>query len=149
MTESGIAGYRAYLAERNGEADLLNRRLELREAFFAQMEAEPIHSEWVIDTGDFEHYLARRRPPVRPPPEMAFLLATAKLNQAERFGVGLGETYGLNSGPDLPPERVYLELEEHYHTNFWPTSSTCLGCVSSPASSVHNAAVRQDGDVHA
>ncbi len=47
---------------------------------------------------------------------MLFLLATAKLNQAERFGVGLGETYGLNSGDDLPPERVYLELEEHYHT---------------------------------
>ena len=47
---------------------------------------------------------------------MLFLLATAKLNQAERFGVGLGETYGLNSGEDLPPERVYMELEEHYHT---------------------------------
>jgi hypothetical protein len=28
---------------------------------------------------------------------MLFLLASAKLNQAERFGVGLGETYGLNS----------------------------------------------------
>ena len=47
---------------------------------------------------------------------MLFLLATAKLNQAERFGVGLGETYGRNSAGDLPPERVYLELEEHYHT---------------------------------
>jgi hypothetical protein len=48
--------------------------------------------------------------------EDALSLATAKLNQVERFGVGLGETYGLNSGDDLPPERVYLELEEHYHT---------------------------------
>ena len=47
---------------------------------------------------------------------MLFLLATAKLNQAERFGVGLGETYGRNSGDDVPPERVYMELEEHYHT---------------------------------
>jgi hypothetical protein len=47
---------------------------------------------------------------------MLFLLATAKLNQAERFGVGLGETYGNNSGDDVPPERVYMELEEHYHT---------------------------------
>jgi hypothetical protein len=47
---------------------------------------------------------------------MLFLLATAKLNQTERFGVGLAETYGLNSDEDLPPERVYVELEEHYHT---------------------------------
>jgi hypothetical protein len=42
--------------------------------------------------------------------------ATAKLNQAERFGVGLGETCGLNSDEDLPPERLDLELEQHYHT---------------------------------
>lgn len=48
--------------------------------------------------------------------KMLFLLATAKLNQAERFGVGLGETYGRNSDESLPPENVYLELEEHYHT---------------------------------
>ena len=47
---------------------------------------------------------------------MYWLLATAKLNQAERFGVGLGETYGINSSKRLPLERVYLELEEHYHT---------------------------------
>ena len=42
--------------------------------------------------------------------------ATAKLNQAEWFGVGLGETCGLNSDEDLPPERLDLELEQHYHT---------------------------------
>jgi hypothetical protein len=60
--------------------------------------------------------LRRRRPEPGVDRKMLFLLATAKLNQAERFGVGLGETYGLNSGDDLPPERVYLELEEHYHT---------------------------------
>jgi hypothetical protein len=28
----------------------------------------------------------------------------------------LGETYGHNSGDDAPRERVYIELEEHYHT---------------------------------
>ncbi|HTR79381.1 MAG TPA: hypothetical protein VMH39_14790 [Gemmatimonadaceae bacterium] len=38
------------------------------------------------------------------------------MNQTERFGVGLGEIYGRNSTPDTPPERVYVELEEHYHS---------------------------------
>ncbi len=47
--------------------------------------------------------------------ELAWLLATAKLNQAERFGVGLGETYGRSTG-NRPPEAVHIELEEHYHT---------------------------------
>jgi len=60
--------------------------------------------------------LRRRRPDPGVDRRMLFLLATAKLNQAERFGVRLGETYGNNSGDDVPPERVYMELEEHYHT---------------------------------
>ena len=116
MTAVNIDGYRTYLAERNGEADLLNRRLDRREEFFTEIESHPIRSERTVDAEAFEHGLRSKRPANSLSPELAFLLATAKLNQAERFGVGLGETYGLNSSADLPPERVYLELEEHYHT---------------------------------
>jgi hypothetical protein len=103
------------LQRRDGEADLLNRRLASREEFFEGLLADPVRSAHPIDRGVFMRNL-RRRPDPGVDRKMLFLLATAKLNQAERFGVGLGETYGLNSGDDLPPERVYLELEEHYHT---------------------------------
>lgn len=116
MPVSDIQGYREYLTARNGEADLLNRHLANREAFFADLEANPIRSQRVIDASAFEQGMRTRRPAPDLSPDLAFLLATAKLNQAERFGVGLGETYGKNSAGDLPPERVYLELEEHYHT---------------------------------
>lgn len=116
MNSSGIDGYRTYLAERDGEADLLNRRLASREDFFQGLEANPVRSTHNIDRNAFLRNLRRRRPEPGAGPEMLFLLATAKLNQAERFGVGLGETYGNNSGDDVPPERVYMELEEHYHT---------------------------------
>ena len=116
MTDTGIAGYRVYLARRDGEADLLNRRLTSREEFFEGLQADPVRSTHPIDRGVFMQNLRRRRPEPGVDRKMLFLLATAKLNQAERFGVGLGETYGLNSGDDRPPERVYLELEEHYHT---------------------------------
>jgi hypothetical protein len=116
MNANGIDGYRVYLERRDGEADLLNRRLAGREEFFAGLEADPVRSAHPIDRGAFIRNLRRRRPDAGVDPKMLFLLATAKLNQAERFGVGLGETYGLNSGDDLPPERVYMELEEHYHT---------------------------------
>jgi hypothetical protein len=34
MTDTGIDGYRDYLARRDGEADLLNRRLASGEEFF-------------------------------------------------------------------------------------------------------------------
>jgi hypothetical protein len=116
MNATGIDGYRDYLTRRDGEADLLNRRLASREEFFAGLEADPVRSNHHIDPKVFARNLRRRRPESGLDRRMLFLLATAKLNQAERFGVGLGETYGNNSGDDVPPERVYMELEEHYHT---------------------------------
>src|SRR3954468_19503333 len=116
MNSSGIDGYRTYLEKRDGEADLLNRRLGSREEFFKGLEADPVRSTHHIDRQVFAKNLRRRRPEPGVDREVLFLLATAKLNQAERFGVGLGETYGSNSGDDVPPERVYMELEEHYHT---------------------------------
>lgn len=116
MNNTGIEGYRDFLARRDGEADLLNRRLANRERFFNELEANPVRSVHPADRSTFLRNLRRRRPEPGLDPKMLFLLATAKLNQAERFGVGLGETYGRNSDESLPPEKVYLELEEHYHT---------------------------------
>jgi len=116
MNETGIEGYRHYLARRDGDADLLNRRLASREEFFAGLAADPVRSKHHIDRKVFARNLRRRRPEPGVDRRMLFLLATAKLNQAERFGVGLGEAYGNNSGDDVPPERVYMELDEHYHT---------------------------------
>ncbi len=116
MTGTGIEGYRVYLAHRDGDADLLHRRLANREEFFSSLEADPVRSAHPIDRRVFLRNLRRRRPEQGLPREMLFLLATAKLNQAERFGVDLGDTYGRIGGEDQPPERVYLALEEHYHT---------------------------------
>lgn len=113
---STIDGYRDFLRRRDGEADLLNRRLANREDYFNGLETNPVRSLHAADRPTFLRNLRRRKPEKGLDKKMLFLLATAKLNQAERFGVGLGETYGLNSNEDLPPERVYLELEEHYHT---------------------------------
>lgn len=116
MNDNGIEGYRDFLARRDGHADLLNRRLANRELFFDQLEAHPRRSAKTVDRPTFLRNLRKRRPDPGLDRAMLFLLATAKLNQAERFGVGLGETYGRNSDESLPPENVYLELEEHYHT---------------------------------
>lgn len=116
MNRTSIEGYRDFLAKRDGEADLLNRRLANREQFFNDLEANPVRSAHPADRATFLRNLRRRRPEAGLDRKMLFLLATAKLNQAERFGVGLGETYGRNSDESLPPENVYLELEEHYHT---------------------------------
>ncbi|BBX47294.1 hypothetical protein GCM10009641_14930 [Mycobacterium cookii] len=116
MSTNTIEGYREYLQKRDGEADLLNRRLANREEFFDGLVSDPVRSKSPADRRAFTRNLHRRLPEPGLDGKMLFLLATAKLNQAERFGVGLGETYGHNSDDSVPPERVYLELEEHYHT---------------------------------
>ncbi|MCV7429861.1 hypothetical protein [Mycobacterium montefiorense] len=116
MTGTGIDGYRAYLARRDGDTDLLHRRLANREDFFTSLQTDPVESARPMDRNVFLRNLRRRRPEPGLSPEMLFLLATAKLNQAERFGVDLGDTYGRIGGEDQPRERIYLALEEHYHT---------------------------------
>jgi hypothetical protein len=116
MTGTGIDGYRAYLANRDGDADLLHRRLANREEFFVSLEADTVRSTHPINRDVFLRNLRRRRPEPGLSRQMLFLLATAKLNQAERFGVDLGDTYGRIGGVEQPPERIYLALEEHYHT---------------------------------
>ena len=53
MNATGIAGYRAYLARRDGDADLLNRRLASREEFFGALEADPVRSRHLVDRRAF------------------------------------------------------------------------------------------------
>ena len=62
MNDTGIDGYRVYLARRDGEADLLNRRLTSREEFFERLQADPVRSAHPIDRGVFMQNLRRRRP---------------------------------------------------------------------------------------
>src|SRR3989442_435518 len=59
--------------------------------------------------------LARRRPEGDLDARMLWLLASAKANQAERFGVGLAELYGRTTS-DSHPVRVHVQLQETYHT---------------------------------
>jgi hypothetical protein len=48
---------------------------------------------------------------------MLWIVATAKANQAERFGVGLGELFGRADTDDTDPALVHIRLQETYHTH--------------------------------
>jgi hypothetical protein len=104
---TGTGGYLAFLAERDGEPDLLRRTLSRREAFFDRLAREPVRAAVTIDRGTYLRNLARRRPEADLDDRMLWLLATAKANQAERFGVGLAELYGRVTG-DSDPVRVHI-----------------------------------------
>ena len=111
---SGQAGYLAFLVARDGEPDVLRHTLSRREAFYERLAHEPVQSSRRFDRETFLRNLARRRPEPGLDAHMLWLLATAKVNQAERFGVGLAELYGKMTLDD--PVRVHIGLQEHYHT---------------------------------
>lgn len=113
--QRGIARYREFLISRDGDADLLRHRLSKREAFFEELARNPIRSGALIDRAVYFHNMARRRPEPGLDPRMLWILATAKTNRTERFGVGLTELLGrVNSDSD--PARVHIMLQETYHT---------------------------------
>src|SRR5262245_11825548 len=107
-------GYRAFLTARDGRPDLLRHTLSRREAFFDRLARERPVARYRPDRDTFARNLARRRPEPGLDERMLWLLATAKANQAERFGVGLAELYGKVDPRD--PVRLHIALQEHYHT---------------------------------
>ncbi len=114
-TTDGARRYAEFLAMRDGEPDFDRRTLSRREAFFARLAREPVRSQRRFDRDVYLRNLARRRPERELDAPMLWLLASAKANQAERFGVGMAELYGrITSASD--PVRVHVQLQETYHT---------------------------------
>jgi len=114
-SDQGIVCYREFLVGRDGEADLLGHRLSKREAFFDRLARSPVRSSASIDRVTYFRNMARRRPERGLGERMLWILATAKTNQAERFGVGLAELFG-RVNTDSDPARIHVSLQETYHT---------------------------------
>jgi hypothetical protein len=115
-TADALDGYRRFLDVRDGATDLRRHTLERREAFYAALAASPVRSLAPIDRDAYRRNLSRRRIEPGLDARVLWLLATAKSNQAERFGVGLAEVYGRVPALDEDPVRVHLHLQEFYHT---------------------------------
>ena len=85
-----------------------------RAAFFDDLARRPVRSSAPVDRATYFRNMARRRPEHGLEPRMLWILATAKANQAERFGVGLAELLGRVNADDSA--RVHVTLQETYHT---------------------------------
>ncbi len=111
-----IDGYLHFLAERDGAVDFDGETLESRERFFGEIEAQPVRSRWEPDREVFLRNVRRPAFEAGLEPRMAWLVATAKANQSERFGVELSKLYGRVSLDGEEPEGVHVVLQETYHT---------------------------------
>lgn len=111
-----VSNYARFLRNRDGAPDLRARTLQRREAFFSALAASPVSAQARVDRAAYRRNLRRRRPESGLDARVLWLLATAKANQSERFGVGLAEVYGRVPAPDEDAVRVHLHLQEFYHT---------------------------------
>lgn len=111
-----LDGYLDYLRARDGELDLAGRRLSLRESYFEDLARKPV--EWAGDVhhdGFFQHFLGAGTPEIDA--RTVWLVAVAKANESENYGVELEIERFLGRGPERADLReLYLILEELYHT---------------------------------
>lgn len=119
--------YLDFLQSRDGALDLRGRRLPRREEFFQRIEARPVRWQGNIDVERFHrnHEAARAEPGL--PEQMLFLLACAKANRSERWGVELGFRLGNAERATAHPADGYIEVEEFYHTRILLDVLRCFG----------------------
>jgi hypothetical protein len=112
-----LDAYRSYLEARNGALDLRSRTLSRREQEFRELETLPVTWSGAVDREGFaERFLGTGRRAIDA--RTLWLVAVAKANQGESYGVDLELTRylarGIPAGDDLI--QPYLFLEEQYHS---------------------------------
>lgn len=110
-------GFLAYVRQRDGEVDLAREWLSHREAYFQQNKAEPVRSNRQIDRAKFTRNLSTTKIDPDLDEVMLWLLATAKANRSERYGIEISKRTRLGGvKASLNTPLVYLTVEEFYHT---------------------------------
>jgi len=115
--EARLDAYLDFLRQRDGEPDVPARTLSRREAWFQDIEKKPVRYKGAIDRDAFRKYLTDKKPPRDLDPKLLWLLATAKANRLEHYGVTLdfalhGDEVAARFGQHMP----FIDLEEFYHT---------------------------------
>ena len=117
MTTAAIDGYLHFLETRDGDVDIYGETLSGRESFYRDIEAKPVHSRHEFDREVFLRNVKRSGIEPGLDARMTWIIATAKANQSERFGVELTKLYGrVDLESEERPEGVHIVLQETYHT---------------------------------
>ena len=117
MTTAAIDGYLQFLEIRDGEVDIYAETLSGRESFYRDIEAKPVRSHHVLDRSVYLRNVTSPGVESGLDEPMAWVVATAKANQSERFGVELSKLYGrVDLEGEDRPESIHVVMQETYHT---------------------------------
>jgi hypothetical protein len=116
--------YLRFVRERDGEPDLTRRTLARREAWFGALRRRPL-PDWTgerIDPAAFKRWHLGEQPLRDATPLVVWLVAIARANEGEEWGVDYlldrGGFQGLGRRGRLEP-RDFADLEETYHTRIF------------------------------
>jgi hypothetical protein len=113
-----LDAYRRFLAARDGDADLEARTLSRREPRMRAIESSPVAWRGEIDEAGFRRCLAGERD-TRLDPRTEWVLAAAKANEGERYGVEIeiGRYLARGGFPGIrdPLLMRYVLMQESYH----------------------------------
>ncbi len=122
-----LGEYRKFLAARDGDVDVENRTLTIREEKM-QNYLTPVSKPRPLDRALFDRQYAKFDPRVETSEEMLLLLALVKMNALEAYGVNRGfnraHRKAIRREDDL---ELILLIEETYHTRILLSSSRLYG----------------------
>ena len=123
--ESQLGRYLEFLRARDGEPDRARRRLSNREPFFDEIDREPVVWKGDIGKTTYHAYL-EKKPPDQTERRVVWLLAAAKVNRSERYGIDRELDRADKFGSDGNRWLEYIGLEEVYHSRI--LADACRAC---------------------
>jgi len=123
--EGQLDRYLEFLRARDGEPDRARRRLSNREPFFDEIDRAPVLWKGDIGSATFYAYL-EKKPPDGTDRRLLWLLAAAKVNRSERYGIDRQLDITDRSGSDGNCWMEFIGLEEVYHTRI--LADACRAC---------------------
>ena len=116
MRASAADRYLVYLKGRDGRLDFASRTLSGREPFFERLAADPVRTDAPLDRESFHRNHSAKRPESGLSREVLWLLAIAKANRTEYYGM---EQHIIVNGildGDAADTQAYVDMQEVYHT---------------------------------
>jgi hypothetical protein len=110
-----LDAYLDFLRNRDGEPNVDRRTLSRREAWLHELEQKPVRYKGKLDRSAFYANLTKRPGP-DVDPKILWLLATAKANRAEHYGVTLDLELHGDVANRYGGHMKFIDLEEFYHT---------------------------------
>jgi hypothetical protein len=124
--EGHLGRYLEFLQVRDGVPDRARRRLSNREPFFDEIDRQPVVWQGDIGKATFHAYL-EKTPPAGTDRRLVWVLAAAKVNRSERYGIDRQLDRIDKVGSDGNRWTEFIGLEEVYHSRILADACRAFG----------------------